>query len=246
VSGVATADPDGLLRTWFHENGRELPWRQTRDAYAILVAEVMLQQTQVERVLPRYRRWLTLWPSVTRLAAASPADVIREWQGLGYNRRAINLHRAAQAVAADGWPEDLTRLPGVGPYTAAAVRNQAFGEAVLPVDTNVARVQERTQHAFGPESLQALFDLGATVCLARNPRCARCPLAERCPSRGRTYPPLRKQSRFEGSFRQRRAALLRLVAEEPRPAAALDREAVASLVEDGLVEEVGAFVRLPA
>ena len=111
--------------------------------------------------------------------------MIREWQGLGYNRRALNLHRAACAiVAAHGWPDDLTELPGVGPYTAAAIRNQAFGEAVLPVDTNVRRIQERTGHAFGPEALQALFDLGATVCLARVPRCERCPLAGECPSRG--------------------------------------------------------------
>ena len=237
---------DALLQAWFEAHARDLPWRQTRDPYAILVAEVMLQQTQVERVVPRYLRWLDLWPTAASLAAASPAEAIREWQGLGYNRRAINLHRAARTVAAGGWPDDLTRLPGVGPYTAAAIRNQAFGEPVLPVDTNVARIQERTGHVFGPASLQALYDLGATVCLARRPRCGRCPLAARCPARGRSYPPLRKQARFEGSFRQRRAALLRLVAEEARPVAELDPEALASLLEDGLVEQAGPFVRLPA
>ena len=172
--------------------------------------------------------------------------MIREWQGLGYNRRAVNLLRAARAIAAGGWPDDLTELPGIGPYTAAAIRNQAFGDAVLPVDTNVARIQERTGHVFGPEALQALFDLGATVCLARVPRCGVCPLASRCPSRGRRYPPLRKQSRFEGSFRQRRAALLKLVAEGARPLEALDREAVDSLLRDGLVEQAGELVRLPA
>jgi A/G-specific adenine glycosylase len=172
--------------------------------------------------------------------------VIRAWQGLGYNRRALNLHRAATAIADCGWPDDLTELPGIGPYTAAAIRNQAFGEPVLPVDTNVARIQERTGHAFAPRSLQALFDLGATVCLARVPRCDLCPLAARCPSRGRRYEPLRKQSRFEGSFRQRRAASLRLVAEKARPLEALDREAVASLLRDGLVEQAGELVRLPA
>ena len=112
--------------------------------------EVMLQQTQVERVIPRWLAWLERWPTPAALAAASPADVIREWQGLGYNRRAISLHRAAQVVAATGWPDDLTALPGVGPYTAAAIRNQAYGEPVLPIDTNVARIQERTGHAFGP------------------------------------------------------------------------------------------------
>ena len=231
---------------WFRENGRDLPWRRTRDPYAILVSEVMLQQTQVERVIPRWLAWLERWPTPAALAAASPADVIREWQGLGYNRRAVSLHRAAQAVTAEGWPDDLTTLPGIGPYTAAAIRNQAYGEPVLPVDTNVARIQDRTGHSFGPDALQALFDLGATVCLARVPRCEICPLAERCPSRGLRYEPLRKQSRFEGSFRQRRAALLRLVAAEAQPLDELDREAVDSLLRDGLVERAGELVRLPA
>ena len=231
---------------WFRENGRDLPWRRTRDPYAILVSEVMLQQTQVERVIPRWLAWLERWPMPAALAAASPAEVIREWQGLGYNRRAVSLHRAAQAVAADGWPDDLTTLPGIGPYTAAAIRNQAYGEPVLPVDTNVARIQERTGHSFGPEALQALFDLGATVCLARVPRCEICPLAQQCPSRGLRYEPLRKQSRFEGSFRQRRAALLRLVAADAQPLDELDREAVDSLLRDGLVEQAGELVRLPA
>jgi A/G-specific adenine glycosylase len=230
----------------FVQLGRELPLRRTRDPYAILVSEVMLQQTQVDRVIPRWTAWLERWPDPAALAAASPADVIREWQGLGYNRRAVSLHRAAQAIAVGGWPDDLTELPGVGPYTAAAIRNQAHGEQVLPVDTNVARIQQRTGHAFSPGSLQALFDLGATVCLARVPRCEACPLAAECPSRGRRYEPLRRQSRFEGSFRQRRAALLRLVAEQARPLDGLDAEAAESLLRDGLVERSGALLRLPA
>ena len=237
---------DELLAAWFSRNGRSLPWRETRDPYAILVSEVMLQQTQVERVVPRYLAWLERWPTAAALAAASAADVIRAWQGLGYNRRALALHRAAQAVAADGWPDDLTTLPGVGPYTAAAIRNQAFGEPVLPVDTNVARIQERTGHAFGPAALQALFDLGATVCLARVPRCDACPLAARCPSRGRRFEPARTQSRFEGSFRQRRAALLRLVAEAPQRAAGLDPDTVEALHRDGLVVVDGEMVTLPS
>ena len=234
------------LQEWHAANGRALPWRETRDPYAILVSEVMLQQTQVERVVPRWLEWLERWPTPAALAAASPADVIRAWQGLGYNRRGLNLHRAAEKIAAHGWPYDLTELPGVGPYTAAAIRNQAFGEPVLPVDTNVARIQERTGHAFGPGSLQALFDLGATVCLARIPRCAVCPLAAHCPSRGSRYEPARKQSRFEGSFRQRRAATLRLIAADARRLDELDTEAVASLARDGLVEQDGELVRLPA
>jgi A/G-specific adenine glycosylase len=234
---------DVLLSDWFDSHGRDLPWRRTRDPYSILVSEVMLQQTQVERVIPRYLRWLERWPTASALADAPLGEVIREWQGLGYNRRAVNLHRAAKHVAGHGWPDDLTALPGVGAYTAAAIGNFAFGGAVLPLDTNVRRVQERTGHAFGPESAQALFDLGATVCLARVPRCGVCPLAAECPSHGRRYEPLRKQSRFEGSFRQRRARALRLATEGRQSD---DGEAIAALVRDGLIEVREGAVRLPA
>jgi A/G-specific adenine glycosylase len=235
----------GLL-AWFARNGRDLPWRRTRDPYAILVSEVMAQQTQVDRVVPRWEGWLGRWPTVDSLAAASAADVIREWQGLGYNRRALALHRAAQQVAAHGWPDDLTELPGVGRYTADAVSCFAFGRPVLPVDVNVRRVSERTGASFGPAAAQALMDLGATVCLARVPRCGECPLAEACPSRGRRYEPLRKQGPFEGSFRQRRAATLRLVATAARPLAELDHDAVRSLARDGLVLVAEDTVSLPA
>jgi A/G-specific adenine glycosylase len=220
------------LLEWFSRSGRALPWRETRDPYAILVSEVMLQQTQVDRVIPRWRRWLEVWPAVEALAAASTAEVILEWQGLGYNRRAVSLHRAARVVAAHGWPDDLTELPGVGPYTAAAVSNFAFGRDVLPVDTNVRRVQERTGEAFDGGCAQALFDLGATICLARVPRCGACPLAAGCPSRGSRYEPLRRQSAFAGSFRQRRANALRVVAAGGQTE---DAEALASLARDGLV-----------
>src|SRR5207253_4580135 len=175
---------EGLL-AWFGVHGRDLPWRRTRDPYAILVSEVMAQQTQVDRVVPRWERWLERWPTIASLAEASPADVLREWQGLGYNRRALNLHRAAQHVAAHGWPDDLTELPGVGRYTADAVGCFAFGSDVLPVDVNVRRIQERTGAVFTSAAAQALMDLGATVCLARIPRCGVCPLATGCPSRGR-------------------------------------------------------------
>ena len=234
-----------LLLDWFAERGRELPWRETRDPYAILVSEVMLQQTQVERIVPRYLRWLERWPTAQALADASTADVIREWQGLGYNRRAVNLKHAAERVAACGWPDDLTELPGVGPYTAAALANFAFGRSVLPVDTNVRRVQQRTGAEFGPAAAQALMDLGATICLARIPRCGACPLAAECPSRGRRYEPLRRQSRFQGSFRQRRAAILRLVAEEARAVEELDPQAVEALASDGLVVVSRGLVGLP-
>jgi A/G-specific adenine glycosylase len=235
-----------LLLAWFAEHGRDLPWRRTRDPYAILVSEVMLQQTQVARVVPRYLAWLQRWPSAEALAAATPAEVIKAWQGLGYNRRAVSLHRAAQRIAADGWPADLTELPGVGPYTAQAIRRFAFGEAVLPEDTNVRRVLERTGAEFGSKSAHALMDLGATVCLARIPRCGVCPLAGDCPSRGRRYEPLRKQSRFEGSFRQRRARTLRLVAARARRVDTVDAEAAASLAADGLVELASGRVTLPS
>jgi A/G-specific adenine glycosylase len=211
---------EDLLLAWFGEYGRDLPWRRARDPYAILVSEVMAQQTQVERVVPRWQRWLGRWPTVEALAAAPAADVIREWQGLGYNRRAL----------------------AVGPYTADAVSCFAFGRPVLPVDVNVRRVSERTQHAFSPAAAQALMDLGATVCLARIPRCDVCPLAGSCPSRGRRFEPSRLQGPFEGSFRQRRATALREVVAGSQPE---DAEAVASLVRDGLVRVDGELVSLP-
>jgi A/G-specific adenine glycosylase len=235
-----------LLLEWFGEHGRDLPWRRTRDPYAVLVSEVMLQQTQVSRVVPRYLAWLERWPTVDALADASAADVIREWQGLGYNRRALNLHRAACVVAASGWPADLTKLPGVGRYTAAAIRRFALGDDVLPVDVNVARVQRRTGHSFSPAAAGALMDLGATICLARIPRCDTCPLAGACPSRGIREEPERKQGPFQGSFRQRRADTLRLVAETSRSVGALDLDAVCSLERDGLVVVREGVVALPA
>jgi A/G-specific adenine glycosylase len=233
------------LLEWFGEHGRDLPWRRSRDPYAILISEVMLQQTQVARVVPRYLAFLERWPTVEALAAASPGDVIREWQGLGYNRRALNLHRAATRIAGEGWPDDLTELPGVGRYTADAVSRFALDVPVLPVDTNVRRVLERTGGEFGPASAHALMDLGATICLARVPRCHACPLSPQCPSRGKRYPALRKQSRFEGSFRQRRARTLRLVATHPRRRSALDEAAIESLAADGLVQVRRGLVSLP-
>jgi A/G-specific adenine glycosylase len=247
------------LLAWWSENHRDLPWRRTHDPYAILVSEVMLQQTQVNRVVPRYLAWLERWPTVEALAAARPAEVITEWAGMGYNRRAVFLHRCAIAVSEMGGfprePEELRRLPGVGPYTAAAIACFAFGAQVAAPDTNAKRVLER---AFGDPGLapppghayewnQALFDLGREVCIARRPRCEVCPLASGCPSRGRTYAPLRKQSRFEGSFRQRRAKLLRAIAAAGAlPDGDADAEALVSLVRDGLAEVADGYARLPA
>ena len=234
------------LLAWYAAHGRELPWRKTRDPYAILVSEVMLQQTQAARVVPRWLAWLERWPTAGALAAAPAAEVIREWQGLGYNRRAVNLQRAARVAAEHGWPDELTELPGVGPYTAAAVACFAFGREVLPVDVNVRRVQKRNNEPFDHTCAQALMDLGATICIARVPHYNTYPLTTSCPSRGRRYEALRKQSRFEGSFRQRRARILRLVAESPRPLASLDADAVRSLERDELVLVEDELVSLPS
>jgi A/G-specific adenine glycosylase len=230
------------LLAWFAVHGRDLPWRQTRNPYAILVSEVMLQQTQAGRVVPRYRAWLERWPTVESLAEAPTADVLRAWQGLGYNRRALNLQRAAREIAANGWPDDLTTLPGVGPYTADAVACFALGRPVLPLDVNVRRVLQRTGAAFDHTCAQALMDLGSTVCIARIPRCEACPLAQRCPSRGRRYEPQRRQGPFDGSFRQRRSAALRLLLAGDAPD---DDEAVAALADDGLVRLEAGVVSLP-
>lgn len=234
------------LLAWHRGAARDLPWRRRRDPYAVLVSEVMLQQTQVARVIPRFVEWMERWPAIEALAAASAGDVIRAWQGLGYNRRALNLHRAARVVATGGWPEDLTELPGVGRYTADAVGRFAFGRKLLPVDVNVRRIVERSGGQFGWRSAEALMDLGATVCLARVPRCDACPLAERCPSRGLRFEPARRQSRFEGSFRQRRARTLRAVASGEASIGAHDRKALDALVADGLVELGDGQARLPA
>src|SRR3954453_6267750 len=159
----------------------------------------MLQQTQVARVVGRWERWLARWPDAASLARAPLADVLGEWVGLGYNRRALRLRDACVLVARDGWPRDaaaLRALPGVGPYTAAAVASFAFGEAVACVDTNVDRVGARLGAAtpqqlvdrlpaeVAPTWNQAVMELGAMVCRAREARCAACPVARWCASRG--------------------------------------------------------------
>ena len=141
-AGVVSARADALLR-WYRRVRRPLPWRATRDPYALLVSEVMLQQTQAARVVPYYEAFLARFPDPAALAAAPARDVLAAWSGLGYNRRALALQAAARAVAAGGWPDDLTALPGVGPYTAAAVASFAWDEQRAAVDVNVRRVIER-------------------------------------------------------------------------------------------------------
>jgi len=246
---------DALLR-WYAKERRDLPWRRTADPYAILVSEVMLQQTQVARVVPRYLEWLARWPTAAALAAASRAEVLAAWVGLGYNRRALALHAAAAAVARDGWPEDLRTLPGVGPYTAAAVASFAFGAQVAAVDTNARRVAARLGH--GPPDApvppgraadwnQAAMELGATVCTARTPRCGACPVAAWCASAGRPAAPAASarrgaSERFEDSNRWVRGRVVAALAKgEGLPAdIAAERveRAVAGLVRDGLVRRV--------
>jgi len=241
---------DALL-TWYAREGRDLPWRRTRDPYAVLVSEVMLQQTQVARVVERWERWLARWPAPAAVAEATPAEVLAEWVGLGYNRRALRLREACAVVARDGWPADLTVLPGVGRYTADAVRAFAFGEAVVPVDTNVARVFGRAGTLDGPPELgQALMDLGATVCMARSPRCDDCPLTT-CPSRGRVAAvprAPRRGPRFEDTDRWARGRVIAALAGgEPLPALEPGRRerVLAGLARDGLVVRHGGTVRLP-
>jgi A/G-specific adenine glycosylase len=195
----------GLLG-WFKEHARDLPWRRTRDPYAILVSEVMLQQTQVDRVLPYYTRFLERFPTVEDLAAAATSDVIRFWSGLGYNRRAVNLQRAARAVVDElsgsfpDDPADLKKLPGIGAYTAGAIAAFAHERDVAFLDTNMRRVISRV--IFGSESAresdaleaatalvppsqgwtwnQALIEFGALQCTARRPACIICPLRDEC------------------------------------------------------------------
>ena len=196
---------------WFREHGRVLPWRGVADPYAVLVSEVMLQQTQVERVIPKYAAFMEAFPTLPALAESSPADVIRLWAGMGYNNRAVRLHRLAREVVLlhggrlPSTVEELRRLPGVGPYTAAAVACFAFGAEVAVLDTNVYRVLSRvvygvaapSRSALGPvaDALtprgvdaplpagawhQALMDVGATLCLPSAPRCGACPLEALC------------------------------------------------------------------
>jgi A/G-specific adenine glycosylase len=186
------------LLAWYARHGRShLPWRKTRNPYRILVSEFMLQQTQVERVLPKYRAFLRRFPNFETLAATSVADVVREWRGLGYNSRAVRLKRIAEIVVnrfGGVMPRDaetLRTLPGIGAYTAAAVRAFAFQCDDAAVDTNVRRVVERlTLGAEEPQALvprgrghdwnSALMDLGATICTARAPKCNVCPLRKFC------------------------------------------------------------------
>lgn len=210
------------LLNWFDENARELPWRQTRDPYAIWVSETMLQQTRVAAVLDYYQRFMLRFPTLASLAAAAEDEVLAQWSGLGYYRRARALHESARAVMAEhagaipNTSAELSRLPGVGVYTAAAVASIAFGEPIAAVDGNVERVLTRY---FGHEPVagaarsgqlrrtaetlvdperpgdfnQAMMELGATLCLPRAPQCGICPVRQGCATRGEHATPRAKK-----------------------------------------------------
>lgn len=183
------------VRRWWKENRRNLPWRHTKNPYHILVSEIMLQQTQVERVIPKYRVFLKQFPTVRALAFAKQADVVRAWLGLGYNRRAMNLHRTAQLIVSNYRGripvvlEELKKLPGVGDYTAKAILAFAYNAPQAPVDTNIRRIlirhfgiAEKELADFAQKLIpiarpedwsQMLMDFGALVCTSRNPQCLR-------------------------------------------------------------------------
>jgi len=257
VDGALIEETRERVLAWFAEAGRDLPWRATRDPYRVLVAEVLAQQTQAARAAAAWPRFLERFPDVHALAAAAPAEVLRAWQGLGYNRRALALQRTARAVEErGGWPdtvEDLAGLPGVGPYTARAVACFALERRVAPVDTNVARVLARSLAGADPAQLtpaarqcladramapghpwawsSALMDVGALHCRPQ-PRCEGCPLEPSCRWRalGPAAPPprARPQAPFATSDRRWRGAVVRVLAGAP---GGLDRAALADAVQ---------------
>lgn len=265
-----------LLR-WYEPRRAAYPWRRRASPYRVLISEVMLQQTQASRVVPAYRRFIRRFPTLAALARAPRADVLRAWAGLGYNRRAVALSEAARTLAAEHGgrvpkePESLARLPGVGPYTAAAVASLAHGAAVAAVDTNVRRVVSRALLGIdAPDAAprrvdeaaaawldprepgawnQAVMDLGREVCRPV-PRCPGCPLARACLFRRRGGTPAprgaRRQAVFQGSSRQLRGAVVRVLRDRPSATlAALARDtgrppervarAVGTLAAEGII-----------
>lgn len=268
------SERSAALLGWYDHHQRLLPWRATTDPYPVLVSEVMLQQTQVDRVVDRHRRFLDRYPTVESLAVASLAEVLAEWSGLGYNRRAQRLHAAACVIARDGWPqtvEGLAALPGIGPYTAAAVASISFGVAAPAIDTNLRRVlsrwngsplDTREAAAFASSLIdparpgawnQAVMDLGAAHCRPRDPRCDTCPVERWCADAG-VYVAPRPQGRFDGSSRQARGAVIRVLVDGPATldeltaAGKVGRDRLESacdaLESEGMVVREGATVRL--
>ncbi|HSJ29335.1 MAG TPA: A/G-specific adenine glycosylase [Acidimicrobiia bacterium] len=258
------------LLDWYDRHGRDLPWRHTDDPWAILVSEAMLQQTQVSRVVPVYTAFLHRYPDPSSLAAAPMSEAIRAWGELGFLRRVIRLHAAARVIADHGWPSDLRELPGVGRYTAAAVSVFALGQPQAAIDVNGRRIlsrwagrplTQREAESFGAEAVErerpadwneAMMDLGATVCIARLPRCEVCPVAEWCADPA-VQIPRRPQSPFEGSVRQARATVLKTLAagampDDPSFVTGLDpatvTAAVNALVDEGVIARADGELRL--
>jgi A/G-specific adenine glycosylase len=260
VAPIATRPPGvddpavvSVLRWWDAER-RDLPWRSSRDDYAIWVAETMSQQTSVRRAAERWEDWMARWPTVHALAAATLAEVLELWDGLGYPRRARDLHTGARHVVAHGWPSDLRTLPGVGPYTDAAIRCFAREEPVLPPDVNVRRVLARRFPA-GVDIAgdawragSALMEFGQRICIARRPACGECPARVGCEAAGAgettadPAPRARRQAPYTGSLREARGTLLRAVLADgggDLPADGRAREAADGLVADGLLRRRG-------
>jgi A/G-specific adenine glycosylase len=280
------------LIEWWSRDGRDLPWRRSRDPWAVLVSELMLQQTQVSRAVERWVRFLERFPTVTACAAAPVGEVIEEWAGLGYNRRAVHLHRTATTCVerhAGSLPDalgDLLALPGIGPYTARAVLVFAHERDVGLVDTNAGRFVARALAArplrpaeaqvvaddavpegWGWTWGQAVFDLGASICRKRAPRCEACPVRAHCAWARAGFPdpdPIAgsagisaPQSRFDGSDRQGRGRLVDALRAGPVAAAEIAAAAgwpgdgeraarvAAGLVADGLAVRDGDRYRLP-
>lgn len=259
--GPAQLRNQALLR-WFAANARDLPWRRRKEPWSILVAEVMSQQTRIERVVTAQPRFLGRFPTPASLASADLAQVIETWADLGYQRRAVNLWRAAAIIDGRGWPttvEGLHRLPGVGEYTAAAVACFAFDRSVPAIDTNLRRVAGRwlgrtagpddfaalMNGSHAPDWNQAVMDLAAAVCTP-SPDCSRCPVTDWCRDPGFYQPPAR-QSTYRGSVRQARAMILKALAGGHGLEAvkhARSETALAALVAEGLVVSEPAGYRL--
>ncbi|MCH4249389.1 MAG: A/G-specific adenine glycosylase [Microbacteriaceae bacterium] len=290
MSDAQQRDPAALGRAvsdWYRHHARDLPWRRRETTpWGVLVSEFMLQQTQVSRVLPRWEEWMRRWPTPEALAREEPAEIIRAWGRLGYPRRALWLHNCAIQITEkfDGKipdsPEVLRTLPGIGPYTAAAVASFAYRIAVPVVDTNVRRVLVRVRDGReradpGPRDRTllegilpergdearivslAFMEIGALVCTASAPACGRCPLQNRCrwlaSGSPAGEPHRRKQPRYAGSLREARGRILGELRNGPTTVEALrtasddaqTRQALESLLADGLAIRIGGYLTLP-
>lgn len=228
IEAASVAERNAALLGWYRTSGRSLPWRGEPDPYVTMVSEAMLQQTQVDRVIPKFLSFMKAYPNVASLAEANTDDLLALWSGLGYNTRALRLRDAARQVRTTGWPttaQAMRSLPGVGPYTAAAIASIALGEDVAAVDTNVRRVVSRwmgeplsgqpldevaTAIVGTPagEWNQAVMDLGATLCRPSNPQCESCPVTSWCVD-PEVYDPPPRQAAFKGSRRQLRGAIVK-------------------------------------